>query len=115
MEQIDALGWDLPNYFPRSLYHCDDTQTFDRPSVYFWRSLRAVPDRKCREPLALYASPVVPFVEDSIKDDRPSYVQLPNLLKEHVVQELGAGPGHDLAMSATFEDRPREGRVHRGV
>ena len=86
-EQIEALGPAFAGYLQQFLFCCGYTQTFDLFRLYC-RGLLSDLKRKTCEPLALYAGVAVRTLQEFLKDHVWSFVQVRDLLQDHVAGTL---------------------------
>jgi SRSO17 transposase len=109
--QIEALGPAFAGYLQQFLFCCGYTQTFDLLRLYC-RGLLSDLKRKTCEPLALYAGVAVRTLQEFLKDHVWSFVQVRDLLQEHVAGTLRDLPGDDLGTLGIIDET---GTVKKGA
>jgi SRSO17 transposase len=108
--QIEALGPAFADYLQQFLFCCRYTQTFDLFRLYC-RGLLSDLKRKTCEPLALYAGVAVRTLQEFLKDHVWSFVQVRDLLQDHVARTLRDQPGDDLGTLGIIDET---GTVKKG-
>jgi SRSO17 transposase len=109
--QIEALGPAFADYLQQFLFCCGYTQTFDLFGLYCHGLLSDLKRKTC-EPLALYAGVAVRTVQEFLKDHVWSFVQVRDLLQEHVAGTLLDLPGDDLGTVGIVDET---GTVKKGT
>jgi SRSO17 transposase len=109
--QIEALGPAFADYLQQFLFCCGYTQTFDLFGLYCHGLLSDLKRKTC-EPLALYAGVAVRTVQEFLKDHVWSFVQVRDLLQEHVAGTLQELPGDDLGTLGIVDET---GTVKKGT